>query len=260
MKGNMQENRALCHKKKTKKEFTVKFKKIIYYQPVVNVSASEVLFYESLLRFVGEDGGIFPPTPFVQQAEADGSIVVLDAESLSTVFTVLAVNPHLTLSLNVSCLSLENSLWAQSFYEGAKAHPDVLSRLVVEVTETQNFLLSPEACDRLRQIRSLGVRLALDDVDQVLFPCLQGRLKSFDFQVDFLKISRHLTMDFEHNRGRTDQVSALLGLAHDYGITPIIEGVETKAQCESLSAQGIVVQQGYYWGRPASVFAATVPV
>jgi EAL domain-containing protein (putative c-di-GMP-specific phosphodiesterase class I) len=259
MEENVMENRASCHKKKTKKEIAVNFKKIIYYQPVVNTKASEVLFYESLLRFVGEDGEIFAPTPFVQRAEEDGSIIDLDTESLSMVFTVLAANPSLALSFNVSCLSLENPLWDQSFHEGAKAHPDVLSRLIVEVTETQNFWLSPEACDRLRHIRSLGVRLALDDVDQVLFPCLQTRLKSFDFQVDFLKISRHLTMDFEHNRDRTDQVSALLGLAHDYGVTPIIEGVETKAQCDSLSAQGVVVQQGYYWGRPASVFAATVP-
>ena len=259
MEGTVQANRALIFEKKTTKDMVGNFRKIMYYQPVVSAAASEVVFYESLLRFVGEDGAMFAPTPFVQRAEANGSIVALDSDSVSIVFKALDANPYLILSVNVSCLSLEHSLWAQSFYEGAKAYPDVLSRLIIEVTETQNFLLSPEACDRLRHIRSLGVRLALDDVDQVLFPCLQMRLQSGNFLVDFLKISRHLTAAFEKSSGHTDQLSALLGLAHDYGITPIMEGVETKAQSESLATQGIVVQQGYYWGRPASVFAAILP-
>jgi EAL domain-containing protein (putative c-di-GMP-specific phosphodiesterase class I) len=239
-------------------EAPLKIKKNIYYQPVVNAAASDVLFYESLLRFVGEDGEVFPPSPFVHRAEADGSIAALDAESLSIVFKMLVDNPCLSLSLNVSCLSLDHPLWILRFYEGAKASPDILSRLIVEITETRNFVLSPEACHRLRHIQSMGVRLALDDVDHVPFSCLQARLKSHDFPVDFLKISRHLTMDLHKSPHHRGQFSDLLDLAHEYGLIPIIEGVETKSQCDALCAKGLVVQQGYYWGHPASVLKTTL--
>ena len=241
-------------------EMGLAFKKNIYYQPVVDASASHVLFYESLLRFVGDDGEVFSPSSFVHKAEADGSIAALDAESLSMVFKALAEHPCLNLSFNVSCLSLDDPLWALRFYEGAKAYPDGLSRLILEVTETRNFSLSPEACDRLRHIGSMGVRLALDDVDQVPFSCLQDCLKSFDFFVDFLKISRHLTMDLHKSPHHRGKFSDLLDLAHDYGAMPIIEGVETKPQCDAFCAKGLFLQQGYYWGHPASVLNAVVPV
>jgi EAL domain-containing protein (putative c-di-GMP-specific phosphodiesterase class I) len=259
MTWDFQENGVWCDQNACE-EMALKFKKNIYYQPIVDAAASHVLFYESLLRFVGEDGEVFSPTPFVNKAEADGSISALDAESLSMVFRTLAEQPCLNLSLNVSCLSLDNPLWALQFYEGAKACPDILPRLIVEVTETRNFSLSPAACDRLRHIGSMGVRLALDDVDQVPFSCLQDRLKSQDFSVDFLKISRHLTMDLHKSPHHRGKFSDLLDLAHDCGAMPIIEGVETKPQCDAFCAKGLFLQQGYYWGHPASVFNAVVPV
>ena len=62
-------------------EMGLALKKNIYYQPVVDASASHVLFYESLLRFVGDDGEVFSPSSFVHKAEADGSIAALDAFS-----------------------------------------------------------------------------------------------------------------------------------------------------------------------------------
>jgi EAL domain-containing protein (putative c-di-GMP-specific phosphodiesterase class I) len=237
-----------------------KIKKNIYYQPVVNAGASRVLFYESLLRFVGEDDQVFSPASFVQRAEADGSIVSLDAESLSMVFNTLAENPFLNLSVNVSCFSLEDPLWILGFYEAAKTLPHILSRLIVEVTETRNFALSQEACHHLRRIRSMGVRLALDDVDQVAFPCLQACLDSGDFAVDFLKISRHLTMDLEKIPDSKNRFSDLIRLASHHGVMLIIEGVETKLQCDAFCAKGLFLQQGYYWGHPASVLNAVVPV
>ena len=234
----------------------VNFKKNIYYQPVVDAKTSSILFYESLLRFVGEDGEVFSPTFFIQRAEADGSIVSLDAESLSMAFNVLAENAFLNLSVNVSCFSLEDFLWIHRFDEGAATFPHVLSRLIVEITETQDFSLSQEACYRLKRIRTMGVRLALDDVDQVTFSCLNARLDSGDFAVDFLKISRHLTKDLEKILGYKERFSNLMRLASDHGVMLIIEGVETKPQCDVLCAQGLFLQQGYYWGRPASVFKA----
>jgi EAL domain-containing protein (putative c-di-GMP-specific phosphodiesterase class I) len=244
---------------KTLAGIVLNFKKNIYYQPIVDAATSRVLFYESLLRFVGEDDQVFSPASFVQRAEADGSIVSLDVESLSMVFSALSENPSLNLSVNVSCFSLEDPLWISGFYEAAKTFPHVLARLIVEVTETQNFGLSQEACHHLRRIRSMGVRLALDDVDQVAFPCLQARLDSGDFAVDFLKISRHLTMDLEKIPDFKNRFSDLMRLASHHGVMLIIEGVETKPQCDALCAQGLFLQQGYYWGRPASVFKQTFP-
>jgi hypothetical protein len=58
---------------------------------------------------------------------------------------------------------------------------------------------------------------------------------------------------------RIDEVFPLV-CPHCDGAMPIIEGVETKPQCQAFCAKGLFLQQGYYWGYPASGLNAFVPV
>jgi EAL domain-containing protein (putative c-di-GMP-specific phosphodiesterase class I) len=225
----------------------------LYYQPIVDSLTSQIVFCESLLRFVGQQGQILSPAAWIQKAEAEGSIASLDADVLSRVFQVLDSNPALSLSLNASCYSLESPLWPARFYEGAEAFPHVLSRMIIEVTETCHFSLSPTASAFLRDARAMGVRLALDDVDEVSLSCLKDHLRKPLFSVDYLKISRQLTMSFLESPYHQRKFLNLLSLAADQGMAPIVEGVETKRLCDALCAQGVSLQQGYYWGRPSPV-------
>lgn len=260
---DFQKNAAISHHytyhegTSAQREIPVIAKKTLYYQPIVDVSRSQVVFYEALLRFVAQDGSVFSPASFVQRAEADGSIIGLDTDSLSMAFGILGDNPSLTLSINVSCLSLEDPLWFLRFTHLAKAHPDALSRFMVEVTETRNFSLSQQASHRLRDIHAMGVRLALDDADHVPFACVQACLEG-GVPVDFLKISRHLTSTWQ-NGAPPHQGLALLSLAEDYGLMVIMEGVETKPQSDALCAQGLFLQQGYHWGQPAGTLGSLLP-
>jgi EAL domain-containing protein (putative c-di-GMP-specific phosphodiesterase class I) len=235
----------------------------LYYQPVVDSLTSQVMFCESLLRFLGpKDGEIMAPAAFIQKAETDGSIASLDADVLSRVFQALASGPSLVLSLNVSCHSLEGSLWSERFYEGARSFPKVLSRMIIEITETCHFSLSQGASAFLKDAQSMGARLALDDVDEVSLSCLKNHIKTSIFSVDYIKISRHLTMSLVESPYHHRKFSDLLSLARDHGIAAIVEGVETKRHCDALCAQGVSLQQGYYWGHPSPVpfVKSTLPV
>lgn len=122
-------------------------------------------------------------------------------------------------------------------------------RLELEITE--GVLI--EDFDRglllLRQLKALGVRIAMDDFGSGYSSLTY--LQAFPF--DKIKIDR----GFIHNLDRTLQspaiIRAMIGLCHALGVTIVAEGVETETQLAFLTAEGCDQVQGYLLGRPAPI-------
>jgi EAL domain-containing protein (putative c-di-GMP-specific phosphodiesterase class I) len=116
-----------------------------------------------------------------------------------------------------------------------------------EVTESALFTDPETALIRLKELRSLGVRLAIDDFG-IGFSSL-WHLRQVP-EVDMLKIDRAFIADIGRNRKDSAIVGAVIVLAGSLGMDIVAEGIETEEQANELRAMGADFGQGWYYGRP----------
>ena len=81
------------------------------YQPVVGAVDGRVAFHEALLRLRQEDGEIVGPEALVPVAEKLGLVAQLDQRMLELALDRLAAEPELSVSVNVSVLTLRSPGW-----------------------------------------------------------------------------------------------------------------------------------------------------
>ena len=121
------------------------------------------------------------------------------------------------------------------------------SRLKLEITESTIIDDRYDMIPRLNQIKSLGVKLAMDD-----FGTGQSSLGSLhSLPVDVLKIDRSFIISIEDNRDLTAVMqSHRPPSAENLGMQTVAEGIETPEQLAILQALGCEYAQGYYFKPP----------
>src|SRR5450756_2411127 len=119
-------------------------------------------------------------------------------------------------------------------------------RLELEITELV-LLQDNEAAFAIRhQLRGLGIKISMDDFGTGYSSL--GYLRSFPF--DKIKIDQSFIHDLPTKGDSVAIVRAVVGLGSSLGITTIAEGVETKEQLASLTAEGCKEFQGFLFSLP----------
>jgi len=132
--------------------------------------------------------------------------------------------------------------------------------LELEVTERE-VMRDPGASHQLmRDLRDLGVRLAMDDfgTGTSSLGCLR------DYPFDVIKIDRSFVQGVAANPDVLALIHATVTLVDNLGKHSVAEGVETAAQVAVLQSLGCRYAQGYYFSQPLSasllMASAAVPV
>lgn len=107
---------------------------------------------------------------------------------------------------------------------------------------------STEIAEELRNIRELGVRIAIDDFGKGYSSLSYLR----HFEPTHLKIDQFFIQEMLDDEGYMKIVSATINLAHNLGMRVIAEGVETHEQLKKLQTLGCDMVQGYLLSRPLS--------
>ena len=119
----------------------------------------------------------------------------------------------------------------------------------LEITESLLLEQNAKIMGVLHELRSLGVRIVMDDFGTG-FSSL-NYLRSFPF--DKIKIDRTFISDLSKDSHSIAIVKAVIDLARALHIDVVAEGVETKEQLEYLVAEGCRVVQGYYLSPPKPI-------
>ncbi len=125
------------------------------------------------------------------------------------------------------------------------------SSLTIEVTESSLMSDARQATSILRALRTMGVRLAIDDFGAGYSSlALLQRLA-----VDELKVDKSFVTNLA--RGGSDQtlVPSITGLGHNLGLRVVAEGVETAATGAWLREVWCDRLHGYLVGRPMTADA-----
>ncbi|HEV7865389.1 MAG TPA: EAL domain-containing protein [Acidimicrobiia bacterium] len=222
----------------------------VHYQPLFSVPDDSVIGVEALLRW-DSDAGRISPARFVPILESTGLIESVGEWILSEACGELAAWPRPDgpglLTVNVSAHQLvpgfANLVLGTLASAGFPA-----DRLCLELTNPARLVDSSIAWNELRQLKSCGVRLFIDDFGTAGASIVD--LKRF--VVDAVKIDGSFVKGMTHHEDDDAIVAALIGLAHALGMLAIAEGVETAAQLERLKALGCDLAQGFHFGAPGS--------
>ena len=221
----------------------------LHYQPQLKISGEPVGF-EALARWQCARRGMISPGVFIPIAEESGLINSLGEWVLRDACREAASWVHpLTIAVNVSPLQFRNSDLPSLVHSILLETGLAPSRLELEVTEGVFIDDFPRAISILSRLKSLGVRIALDDFGSGYSSL--SYLHSFAF--DKIKIDRTFIRDLEHNRHSMAIVRAVIDLGHSLNIPVLAEGVETPMQHAMLLGRGCDEVQGYLMGRPQSI-------
>ena len=151
----------------------------------------------------------------------------------------------LPVALNMAPCTLRNRSRHQKFIEAIKnmPHPQLIG---IEITEDTLIEDINGALSFLQELKTLGTPLSLDD-----FGTGQSSLNHLRyFPFDRIKIDREFVANLPNNHEDAVLVSAVIQLAHNFGMKVVGEGVETPAQRQFLIDAGCDYLQGYLISPP----------
>lgn len=209
------------------------------FQPIVNLHEGATVGLEALSRFPAKP--VQPPERWFADAADAGLGGELELAAAAAALDHLdEIGDGSFLAINFSPETLPRCL--------ALVHRDgAPGRVVVEITE-HSAVEDYGALEPVRDLlRDSGVRVAVNDAGAG-FASLRHALQ---LTPDFIKLDVSLTQGIDSDPRRRALASGLINFAGELDAAIIAEGIETRAELETLRSLGVAYGQGYYLAPPA---------
>lgn len=224
----------------------------LVYQPKVDMRTGRISGAEALVRWNHPHRGQISPADFIPVAERSGLIVDLGNwilhEACKQARAWQLQGAPLRIAVNMSpvqVLRQDVVSMVRQALDVTGLPPDLLE---IEITEGVLVTNEGRALSRLRALRDMGVRLAIDD-----FGTGYSSLSYLKrLPVTCLKIDQSFVRDLVNNPEDARLSRVIIGMAHDFDLEVVAEGIETAAHAEFLRVSGCDFGQGYYYSRPVS--------
>ena len=215
------------------------------FQPIVTSETHEVAFHEVLMRVNDSDGEPIDAATFVDFAEHLGLATMLDHRILEMTLDALFTYPDARLSINVSPDVGMDKEWSSYLEARVRSYPEVARRLIVEITEKAAIRNMDVAVGFVKNLRSLGAKIAIDDfgAGYTSFRNLQA------LEIDLVKIDGSFVVDIDSNVQNRAFVRMFADLAKELGVDVVAEWVENEEIATLLADMNVKYLQGFHFGR-----------
>lgn len=214
------------------------------FQPIVDLRRGSAVAVEAFGRFPASIGR--SPALLFSDAAVLGLAVDLDLAAIHTALAAARELPQdVSVSINVSPHTLRTDR-LPAVIADAGWDP---TRIIIELTEQVPVNEYAPIVSALREIRSRGCRLAIDDAG--------AGYASFKHILalapDLIKLDRFLITDVDTDPARRALIKAVVTFAAEVGGDVTAEGIESAAQATAVEDLGVHYGQGYHLGKPVPV-------
>ena len=223
----------------------------LVYQPKVSLSTGLITGVEGLIRWQRPGKGLTTPDQFVEIAESCGLIVpigrwvVREACAQERAWQDAGL-PPVPIAVNVSAVEFRD----RGFVDGIRtilAETGLEPRyLELEVTEGVLMKNVQSTLSTLRELRDMGISLAMDDFGTGYSSLNYLR----QFEIDILKVDRSFVGEITSTTGDSALLNAIINMGNSLNCLVVAEGIETLEQKHYLQAHGCPQGQGYLFSRP----------
>jgi EAL domain-containing protein (putative c-di-GMP-specific phosphodiesterase class I) len=215
------------------------------FHPVVVWPGREVFGYEALMRT--KEKALGNPQLLLDAAQKLGRLNDLGRTVRALCASAAKESPDgVPLFVNLHPLDLADP----EMYSTTSPLAQIASRIVLEITERAQLETVPDVEKRIASLRAMGFRVAIDDIGAGY-----SGLNSFALlRPDFVKIDMALVRGIDSDPVKRRLTTLLVQLCADLSIGVVAEGVETKAERDTLSEIGCDLLQGYLFAKPSAPF------
>lgn len=221
-----------------------------FYQPKFNLQTGHVYGVEVLARWLDPYKGVISPAVFLPTLERCGLMDQWLYAQMDQALLVQARAKHhgvmLDMAFNLHAAQLANPELATNIRKLLIRHGIAGNGVTLEVTESGLLEAPATSLESLVRLRMMGCRLSIDDFGAG-FSSLQ-RLCQLPFNE--IKLDAEFVRSLEQEPRCLAVIASTLALGEALGMSVVIEGIETEAQCKQLSDIGCTLGQGFWYARP----------
>ncbi len=210
------------------------------YQPIVRWSRREVYAYEALVRT--REPSVPHPGALIDMAQRTDRLVELGRRIRNAVAEQQA-NAVARLFVNLHPVDFTDD----ELYDPQAPLSRIARRVVLEVTERAGLEAIADLGERLRRLRALGFRVAIDDLGEGY----AGLTSLAKVAPEFVKLDMSLVRGIDTSPTQRHIVASTVQLCRALGSEIVAEGVETAPERDALMTLGLELLQGYLIARPA---------
>ncbi|AWB45174.1 GGDEF domain-containing protein [Paenibacillus sp. CAA11] len=225
----------------------------LHFQPKIMASSQKLIGAEALVRWYDPVHGLVSPMEFIPLAEENGFIIPLgqwvleEACRQAKAWQDAGYTPF-PVSVNVSAVQIKHPQFIHTVERALEITGLSPEFLELEVTET--IFNDPVVIkDKLNKLKSRGISISIDDFGTGYSSI--HYLKTLP--IDILKIDKAFIENTPGSEQDNSLLRSIIQLGKSFGLTVLVEGVETKEQFDFLSGNGCDLIQGYYYSRPLNL-------
>ena len=221
------------------------------YQPKIDLMTGKVLGAEALMRWNHPTLGSVSPAEFIPVAERSDLIHRIFEFALQSSLEQAQQWRDLGLAIpivavNASAINLRSDDSPRKVRSMMEKFPIGPTKLELELTESMAFEDEELFTQRMRQLRAIGVRVAIDDFGT--------RYTGFNvlknLPLDTMKIDQCFIRGVDHSEDMLALCETIVAMGRQLKLRMVAEGIEELGELEAMRHIGCEAGQGYLFQRP----------